>query len=75
MSELYQSFREANWPTQFGSINTPVTVDILIIGFIYAAVILAFSLIIVIPGVRGTKEVSIFIRGYKLPHKKYLSSS
>ena len=60
MSTLYQLFRLENGPTQFGSNKTPVTVDVVVFGFVYATVILAFSLIIVIPGVRGAREVRIY---------------
>jgi len=48
----FDQFRTGNFPTLYPSIKTSQSSDILISGFIYAAVILAFSLLLIVPGVR-----------------------
>ena len=53
----YDGFRQNGGPTLYGSMKTSVTADVLEAGLIFAAVILAFSLLIVLPGIRG-KQVS-----------------
>ena len=49
---FFDAFRVFNGPTQYPSDETPVTADVLFVGWIYAAVILAFSLLVILPGVR-----------------------
>lgn len=51
------------WPTQYPSLKTAVTVDVLEAGLILAFVMLAFCFYIVLPGIRG-KEVSINISNH-----------
>lgn len=53
---LYTGFRVGGFPTLYPSIKTAVTADILEVGLFFAIAILAFSLLIILPGVRG-KEV------------------
>ena len=48
----FDQFRYLNFPTLYPSIKTSVSSDILLAGFIFAAVILAFSLLLIVPGVR-----------------------
>ena len=50
---LYEGWRKDGGPTLYGPLKTAVTADVLEAGFIYATAILAFSLIIALPGVRG----------------------
>ena len=50
---LYGAWRNKPFPTMYASNKTPVTADVLEAGFIYAAVILFFSFLVVLPGVRG----------------------
>ena len=49
---LYDLQRKYGGPTQYPEIQRPVTDDILESGWIYAGFILAFSLIVVLPGLR-----------------------
>ena len=53
----YDAFRENGGPTLYDSNKTPVTVDVLEIGLIFAIAILTFSFIIILPGFKG-KAVS-----------------
>ncbi|XP_067935872.1 dual oxidase maturation factor 2-like [Watersipora subatra] len=50
------------WPTQYPSIKTAVTVDVLEAGLILAFVMLAFCFYIVLPGIRGQERLYCFIR-------------
>ena len=49
---FFSGFRVGNFPTLYPSIKTSESSDILIAGLIFAAVILVFSLLLIIPGVR-----------------------
>ncbi|XP_035666958.1 dual oxidase maturation factor 1-like isoform X1 [Branchiostoma floridae] len=44
-------------PTLYASNKTAVTVDVLEIGFIFAICILAFSFLVILPGVRGMQRL------------------
>lgn len=59
---LYDQFRVGGFPTLYPADQTPVTADILEGGWIYATVILAFSFLILLPGLRIVSGVSSFIR-------------
>lgn len=59
---LYDLFRVGGFPTLYPADQRPVTVDILEAGWIYATIILAFSLLILLPGLRIVTGVSAFIR-------------
>lgn len=48
----FDQFRQGNFPTLYPSIKTSQSSDILLAGFIFGAVILAFSLLLIVPGVR-----------------------
>jgi len=48
----FDLFRYGNFPTLYRSIKTSQSSDILESGLIFAAVILAFSLLLIVPGVR-----------------------
>ena len=50
---LYDGWRKDGGPTLYGSLKTPVTADVLEAGFLFSAAILAFSLLLALPGVRG----------------------
>ena len=47
------SFRMQPAPTLYGENKTPVTEDLLEVGFLFAFGIIAFSFILIIPGIRG----------------------
>ena len=47
------SFRNQPYPTMYGELQTPVTQDITQMGLIFAFAIIAFSFILIIPGIRG----------------------
>lgn len=50
---FFDRFRAGfGFPTLYPSVKTAVTADVLEVGWIYAAVIVAFSLLLIIPGVR-----------------------
>jgi len=49
---FFDGFRVGNFPTLYASYKTSETSDILLAGLIFAAVILAFSLLLIVPGVR-----------------------
>ena len=57
----YDAFREGDFPTLYRSNKTPVTADVLEAGFIFAAAILAASLLIGLPGLHG-KQVMDSLR-------------
>lgn len=59
---LYDLFRVGAGPTLYPADQRPVTADILVAGWIYATVILAFSLLILLPGLRIVTGVSALIR-------------
>lgn len=59
---LYDTFRFNGGPTLYGPNKTAVTADVLEIGFIFAALILFVSLIIVLPSVRGKEIVFTAIK-------------
>lgn len=58
MGSTYSAFRTNGGPTTYGPLKTAVTADVLEAGFIFAAVILAFSLLLILPGFNG-RQVSI----------------
>lgn len=47
------SFRLQPGPTLYGENKTPVTEDILEVGLLVAFAMIAFSFILIIPGIRG----------------------
>ena len=49
---FFSAFRYGNFPTLYPSIKTSESSDILLAGLIFAAVILVFSLLLIVPGVR-----------------------
>ena len=59
---LFDAFRHKPGPTLYDPFKTAVTADVLEVGFIYAAVIVFFSLIAIIPGVRGRELIYTCIR-------------
>lgn len=59
---LYDLFRVGGGPTLYPADQESVTADILVAGWIYATIILAFSLLILLPGLRIVTGVSAFIR-------------
>lgn len=58
----FDLFRLGQYPTLYPSHKTPVTSDVLEAGLIYAGVILAFSLLLILPGVKKGDRLSAFIR-------------
>lgn len=59
---LYDGWRDVPFPTLYNASQTAVTEDVLEIGLIYAAAILAFSALIVLPGFRKSERVTAFVR-------------
>lgn len=59
---LYDGWRVDGYPTLYPPNKTPVTSDVLEVGLIFAIVIIAFSLLLVIPGVRGRERLFYTIR-------------
>lgn len=51
---LFDAWRDGFFPTIYPAKPSAVTADVLEAGFIYAAVILGFSLLIILPGIRST---------------------
>lgn len=47
------SFRMQPAPTLYGENKTPVTEDILEVGLLVAFALIAFSFLLIIPGIRG----------------------
>ncbi|XP_066271274.1 dual oxidase maturation factor 1-like [Branchiostoma lanceolatum] len=56
-SSLYQAFRVDGGPTQYAENRTPVTADVLEVGLVFAIAILAFSFLVILPGVRGMQRL------------------
>ncbi|KAI8506261.1 regulation of thyroid hormone proteinration [Branchiostoma belcheri] len=56
-SMLYQAFRVDGGPTQYPPNPTPVTADVLEVGLVFAVAILAFSFLVILPGVRGMQRL------------------
>lgn len=54
------SFRQQPGPALYGENKTPVTEDLLEVGLLVAFGMIAFSFIIIIPGIRGWEVSSIF---------------
>ena len=48
---FFDIFRVLPYPTLYGPMKTPVTVDVLEVGFLFAIAILAISFFIIVPGV------------------------
>lgn len=59
---LYDGWRKDGGPTLYGPLKTAVTADVLEAGFIFAIVILAFSLLLILPGIRGRQKIFSCIR-------------
>lgn len=59
---LYDGWRHVPFPTLYDAMQTAVTADVLEIGLIYAAVIIAFSFLIILPGFRKSERVTAFVR-------------
>lgn len=58
----YEGWRKNGGPTLYGPDKTAVTADVLEAGLLFAAAILAFSLLIVLPGIRGKERWFTLIR-------------
>lgn len=56
----YDGWRDKPFPTSYEENKSPVTEDVLFIGFVYAACILGFSLLLIIPGYPGKKVSEFF---------------
>ena len=54
-SKMGNSFRMQPRPTLYGEEKTPVTEDLLQVGLLVAFGIIAFSFILIIPGIRGAE--------------------
>ena len=54
----FDSFRTLPYPALYGPYKTAVTADVLEAGFLFAIAIVAFSLLLILPGFRG-KEVRV----------------
>ncbi|XP_041464964.1 dual oxidase maturation factor 1-like isoform X1 [Lytechinus variegatus] len=62
MGNTYTAFRVQGLPTYYPPNKTPVTADVLEIGFVFAFLITFFSFIIILPGIRGMQRCYSFIR-------------
>ena len=58
MVQEFSAFRDVPFPTQYGPNRSAVTVDVLEAGLVAAVLILVFSLLLVLPGVKGLRQVS-----------------
>jgi len=59
---VYEAFRINGGPTQYAPNNTPVTVDVLEIGFIVAFCIMFLCFALIIPGYKGASRVYFTFR-------------
>ncbi len=64
------SFRQQPGPTLYGENKTPVTEDVLEVGIVVAFAMIAFSFILIIPGIRGW-EVGLRSRRCTSRHVEY----
>ena len=55
---FFTAFRDPGAPTLYGSARTAVTVDVLEIGFVFAALILTLSFLLTLLGIRGCGQVN-----------------
>ncbi|XP_071487819.1 dual oxidase maturation factor 1-like isoform X1 [Diadema antillarum] len=62
MGNAYTALRVQGLPTYYPSNKTAVTADVLEIGFIFAFVIVFFSFLVIIPGIRGVQRCYSLIR-------------
>ncbi|CAH1797388.1 unnamed protein product [Owenia fusiformis] len=62
MSGWFDYGRSNGGPTLYSPNKTAVTVDVLEAGFIFAVLIVFFSFLLILPGVRGTERVKVAIR-------------
>ena len=53
------SFRPQPGPTIYGELKTPVTSDLLQVGLIVAFAMIAFSFLLILPGIRGAEVIPI----------------
>lgn len=51
------SLRRQPQGTIYGELKTPVTEDVLQVGLLFAFGIIAFSFIVIIPGIRGIEVI------------------
>ncbi|XP_063956084.1 dual oxidase maturation factor 1-like isoform X4 [Lytechinus pictus] len=58
----FDTFRQDGLPTYYNPNQTPVTEDVLVVGFVFAFVIIAFSFFILIPGIKGWQRFFFFCR-------------
>ncbi|XP_033120578.1 dual oxidase maturation factor 1-like [Anneissia japonica] len=58
----FSALRNKPAPTLYAANPTPVRVDVLEVGFIFAAVIVFVSYLIILPGIRGWERMCSFIR-------------
>ena len=54
----FSAFRDVPFPTQYGPNRSAVTVDLIEAGLVAAFIIVLLSLLVVLPGVKGLREVS-----------------
>uniref|UniRef100_H2Z2I0 Dual oxidase maturation factor 1 n=1 Tax=Ciona savignyi TaxID=51511 RepID=H2Z2I0_CIOSA len=59
---VFDAWRSRGGPTQHPAMPTPVTSDVLEIGFIFAFCILAFSFALIIPGYKGIARLYFVLR-------------
>lgn len=57
------AFRAQPFPALYGDNKTPVTEDVLEVGLLVAFSMIAFSFILIIPGIRGW-EVSLWFNAW-----------
>ncbi|XP_038078575.1 dual oxidase maturation factor 1-like isoform X2 [Patiria miniata] len=58
----YSALRVKGTPTQYASNKTAVTADVTEMGFVFAFLIIAFSFLIILPGIRGKQRWFTLIR-------------
>lgn len=62
MGNAYTAFRIQGLPTYYPPNKTAVTADVLEVGFIFAFVIIFFSFLVILPGIRGMQRCYSFVR-------------
>lgn len=56
---VFDAFRNKPFPTLYGPSRSAVTVDVLEIGLIVAFLSIAFSMLLILPGVKDWRQVGI----------------
>ena len=71
VKDMGNSFRRQPGPTLYDELKTPVTEDVLQVGLLFAFAIIAFSFILIIPGIRGNEVSTAGCRLFKYYRHRY----